>query len=153
MTRLLCTFLPQEWVGDTAYPVQRDRRPNQWEVAIDEAFVAGMIPPATPEEFMERLEPHSYESDQLITAAAPEWVREWGGPFEVEYEEIEESSPPLTDEDYARAASDMPEKMDDFVEPWMSDPYEVRTRAEIVIGEDRVPTDVLIELIKAYGTG
>jgi len=125
MTRLRCTFLPQEWIGDTAYPVLRDRRPNQWTVQVDEVF-------------MEKLTPFSYESDQLRDATeAPKWVREWDGPFEVEYEEIEESQDPGTP--------------NDFVEPWMSDPYEVRTRSEIVIGEDRVPMDVLVDLIVTYG--
>jgi hypothetical protein len=76
MTKLTCTFLPQEWVGDTAYPVQRERRPNQWTVDVSETF-------------MEKLTPFSYESDSLREeSSAPEWVREWDGPFEVDYKEV-----------------------------------------------------------------
>lgn len=33
----------------------------------------------------------------------------------------------------------------------MSDPYAIRREAERIIGEDRVPTDVLEELIAAHG--
>lgn len=32
------------------------------------------------------------------------------------------------------------------------DPYEVRRRAEVIIGEDRVPTDVLQKLIEDFGS-
>ena len=31
------------------------------------------------------------------------------------------------------------------------DPYEVRKRAEVIIGEDRVPTDVLQDMIDQFG--
>jgi len=76
MPKLLCTFLPQEWVGDISYPIQRDRRPNQWTVEVDEKFV-------------EKLTPYSWESDQLRDdPATPDWVRDWEGPFEVDYEEV-----------------------------------------------------------------
>ena len=75
MIRLTCTFLPQEWIGDTAYPVLRNRRPNTWTVEVTE-------------QFMEKLTPYSYESDTLAEDPnAPEWVRDWHGPFEVDYEE------------------------------------------------------------------
>jgi hypothetical protein len=34
----------------------------------------------------------------------------------------------------------------------VKDAYDIRTVAESVIGEDRVPTDELIDLIRAYGS-
>ena len=70
---LRCTFLAQQWIGDDAIPVERDRRDASWYVVHDGALPA----------------PFSYESDDLRSAdTAPAWVKEWSGPFEVDYEVV-----------------------------------------------------------------
>jgi len=73
MIRLKCTFLAQEWVGDETYPVHRENPPT-WIAEVDE------LP-----------EPFSYESGALIhNGSPPDWVLDWSGPFEVDYEELDE---------------------------------------------------------------
>lgn len=73
MTRLKCTFVPQVWERDYAITLEFENTENTWEVEID-----GELP-----------EPHSYDSDRLRDVPqAPDWVRVWPGPFEVNYEVI-----------------------------------------------------------------
>jgi hypothetical protein len=69
MKRIRCTFQPE--VELLSHIVSVDSPfPAVWEMEVDQ------LP-----------EPHSLESDQLREHPnAPEWVREWSGPFEVNYE-------------------------------------------------------------------
>jgi hypothetical protein len=71
---LRCTFLAQEWIGDTAYPVRRENPPT-WTCVVD------TIP-----------DPFSYQSDDLrfMGECAPQWAQEWDGPFEVDFVVISE---------------------------------------------------------------
>jgi len=87
MTRLLCTFLPQEWVGGHRLSVQRDAASEtSGKSPIDEAFVGGDDQRQPRRTFLDyRLEPHSYEVRSIDHAGGAGVVREWGGPFEVEY--------------------------------------------------------------------
>lgn len=67
--KLLCTFRPQAWMHDYAIDVDPESD-TQWTMEV----------PRAPK-------PSSYESDELREAPnAPAWVRDWSGPFEVEYE-------------------------------------------------------------------
>lgn len=71
--RLRCTFIPQAWIDDYAVRVDAEGE-RIWEVDVE----------AKPEW-------HSHESDALREAwGAPAWVKEWAGPFEVEFEVIKE---------------------------------------------------------------
>ena len=71
--RLRCTFIPQAWVNNYAVNVD-PAGPTTWDT---DWF--GTDLPA----------PRSDESDQLRDGAdAPRWVKDWSGPFEVEYEVI-----------------------------------------------------------------
>jgi hypothetical protein len=71
---LRCTFLAQEWVGDTAHPVRRGNLPT-WVCVVD------TVP-----------EPFSHQSDDLrfMGECAPQWAQEWDGPFEVDFEVVSE---------------------------------------------------------------
>lgn len=66
-----CTFRPQAWLLN-GYPIDIDPptdEPTTWTMRV----------PQLPRE-------HSYESDDLRMAAeAPAWVRDWRGPFEVDF--------------------------------------------------------------------
>jgi hypothetical protein len=69
--RLRCTFVPQSWVNENAIRVDGDG-PLTWEAD----YVLDELPGY-----------HSYESDELrLHDEAPPWVRDWQGPFEVEYQ-------------------------------------------------------------------
>ena len=64
-------FVPQAWINDYAINVDLEG-PDTWEV---------------PAEMVVGIEPDSYESDELREMDnAPEWVREWSGPFYVTWE-------------------------------------------------------------------
>ena len=69
---LRCTFRPQSWGRgnkDALYEVEGNG-PLEWTTTVEK------LP-----------EVHSYESDDLIHAeSAPQWCRDWPGPFEVDYE-------------------------------------------------------------------
>ena len=68
------SFIPQAWVNDYAVNVDIDL-PNTWEV---------------PVEMVRGIEPDDYASDELRDLDnAPEWVREWSGPFYVTWDEAE----------------------------------------------------------------
>ena len=70
---LRCRFIPQAWIGETAIEVDCEG-PDQWICTVDKL-------PA----------PWDYESDNLrFEPSAPQWCRDWSGPFEVEYEEVED---------------------------------------------------------------
>lgn len=72
------TFHPQAWVNDYAIEVD-PQGPTTWEVTPEliASLPAGWNKSCT------------YESDELRNdPAAPEWVREWTGPFDIEVERV-----------------------------------------------------------------
>lgn len=72
--RIKCKFRPQAWIDDYAYNIDLSDfpDPNWWEMDVT------VLPRA-----------NSYESDALRERPeAPEWVRTYRGPFEVDFEEI-----------------------------------------------------------------
>jgi len=73
MIKIRCTFRPQAWINDYACDVDVPEDANTtWEMEVEE------LPP-----------PHSYESDELRHCDdAPDWVADWSGPFEVDFEVI-----------------------------------------------------------------
>ncbi len=72
--KLKCTFIPQAWVNGYAVEVDPTGR-RSWETV----FEGEKLP-------RER----DYGSDDLRHCdAAPQWVREWPGPFEVDFEVLE----------------------------------------------------------------
>lgn len=74
--RLRCTFIPQAWINDNAVRVDAEDREYTWEVDVEV-----------------RPEPHSHESDALRQAwSAPQWAKDWSGPFEVEFEVLKEDT-------------------------------------------------------------
>lgn len=85
-------FTPQAWVNDYAIEVDAEGE-REWEVSLD--FLEQLLR-SLPDELRDELcKGHSYESDMLRgDPAAPEWVREWHGPFEVEL--LDAPSYPLT---------------------------------------------------------
>ena len=77
MKTLRCTFRPQSWgFKDALYEVE-PLGPTEWIASVD----------ALPEE-------HSIDSDGLRYAdTTPQWCRDWCGPFEVDYEVLDDSTP------------------------------------------------------------
>jgi hypothetical protein len=64
------TFRPQAWIDD--YAVDCD---PEGETTFE-----------VEEEILRGLEPHTYEADELREHKnAPQWVKDWPGPFEVEW--------------------------------------------------------------------
>ncbi len=74
MTRLTCQFHPQAWINDYAIPVDAEGA-TTWEVDWpDDAPI--------PKD-------DDYDSDDLrFDDNAPEWVKDWSGPFYVEINEV-----------------------------------------------------------------
>lgn len=65
------TFRPQAWQNDYAVPTDPEG-PTTWEV---------------PAERLRGIDPHTYDADELRhEALAPAWVREWSGPFEIDWD-------------------------------------------------------------------
>ena len=76
MTKYLATFHPQAWINDYAVLVDA-QGPTTWDVTT-------LLSAMTSPERDKAMEADSYESDDLRAAEnAPEWVREWRGPFYV----------------------------------------------------------------------
>jgi hypothetical protein len=70
-------FSPEAWVNDYAIPVDPEG-PTEWEVTP--AYLTELTARYGPELLCES----SYEADELRhDPAAPEWIREWRGPFTV----------------------------------------------------------------------
>jgi hypothetical protein len=73
-------FRPEAWVRDNAIPVDPEG-PTRWEVSP--AYLAKLVAEHGDEVLYEA----GYESDELrYDPAAPEWIREWSGPFSVSLE-------------------------------------------------------------------
>jgi hypothetical protein len=76
--QIQCSFVPQIWSGDTAVTVEAPG-PSVWEVSREDfQRLTGHSHPDT-------IDYDPYALDELRNAdAAPGWVKEWLGPFEVE---------------------------------------------------------------------
>lgn len=76
--RLLVTFHPQAWVKDNAISVD----PGPTEIDVTEVVLS------MDRDYALTMEDNSYESDGLMHAlSAPDWVRNWTGPFYIECHE------------------------------------------------------------------
>ncbi|MBM3105517.1 hypothetical protein IIE18_10235 [Pseudomonas sp. V1] len=76
--RLLVTFHPQAWVNDNAISVD----PGPTEIDVTEVVLS------MDRDYALTMEDNSYESDGLMHAlSAPDWVRNWTGPFYIECQE------------------------------------------------------------------
>lgn len=74
MKLITVRFVPQVWVNDYAYNVDPEGE-DTWEVPIQDIV---------------DIEPDDYESDDLRHADnAPQWVKDWSGPFYVTWNENE----------------------------------------------------------------
>ena len=70
MVIIRCQFIPQAWVNGYAIEVDSPQGVAIWFMDVDN------LPP-----------PGSYDSDGLRFAPeAPQWVKDWAGPFEVEFD-------------------------------------------------------------------
>lgn len=99
---LECDFLAQIWDGDHAIAVEHDDDPS-WKMTIDEALKL------TRKSKFEDIEEGSLDTDALRQSIhAPDWVKDWDGPFEVEMElqEAVNTAEPITAEDRVREAAD-----------------------------------------------
>lgn len=76
---ILVRFIPQAWINDHA--IQTDDEMPEYRVSHADVVELTGIP---IDEF-DRLEHEDQMRDELHKAStAPHWVREWGGPFEIE---------------------------------------------------------------------
>lgn len=74
MARYTAEFTPQAWINDYAVTVD-PQGPTTWDVT-------DYMLSATPEVFAETMKPDCFASDLLReNSNAPEWVRDWTGPF------------------------------------------------------------------------
>jgi hypothetical protein len=80
------TFHPQAWVNDYAVEVDPEGE-TQWEVT------EGEIEAVCKEYDVDRqraMESDQYESDQFrFSQNAPQWVRDWPGPFYISFDDTE----------------------------------------------------------------
>jgi hypothetical protein len=75
-TRFYATFHPQAWFNDWAVDADPEG-PITWDVT-------DYLMQLSPEKRDAALEPDTYDSDYLrLTPNAPQWVKEWQGPFYV----------------------------------------------------------------------
>lgn len=95
LPRLHCRFTPQAWVSDYAIEVD-SRGPREWDTS--DTHLAEVLAwhasrgPASVEEFWREVYGSSYASDSLRDdPAAPDWVRQWDGPFEVDVTQLDDS--------------------------------------------------------------
>lgn len=122
-------FIPQQWQNDFATTVNVEAE-CEWDVTP--GWYASEFPEGPPER-------HSYESDRLRDdPAAPAWVREWPGPFEVE---LIEDTEQLTFSDRPADPSEYLLRVDRVADDDLSlgDPERRRV-------EDDTPLDVQVNL-------
>ena len=89
MKKYRATFHPQAWQNDYAIPVDA-KGLTEWDVTPE--YLAGLIAKAdTSAEHAEAwyTEADNYGSDELrFDPAAPQWCRDWDGPFFVSVVEV-----------------------------------------------------------------
>jgi len=95
------TFRPQAWQNDYAIEVDPEG-PTTWQV---------------PDKEVKNIKPHSLESDALREHKnAPQWVKDWGGPFECDFE-LDEPNPTKSADELIREIADcLAEASGDFIE-------------------------------------
>lgn len=77
--RITATFIPQMWIRDYAVPV---------EPLGEQKFDVTDALKGWPTDLLLDLQDDSYETDDLRDLpTAPEWIREWGGPFAIRVRE------------------------------------------------------------------
>jgi len=74
-------FRPQAWVNDWALSVDTDH-PDIWEMPV--SMLLNRFP--TEQDWNDR---HYDRDDLRFEEAAPRWIQDWSGPFEVELVEGE----------------------------------------------------------------
>lgn len=75
-------FTPQAWINDYAVVVD-PAGPTEWDVT---EHLSAM----TEEDAARAMEEDTWGSDDLRNAAgAPQWIKEWSGPFYISVEEVE----------------------------------------------------------------
>lgn len=85
--KIRCTFFPQAWVRDTAMQVD-PQGPDTWTMTLLEMEETTGV--SDPEE----LDDHPYQRDDLrLSKNAPDWVKNWSGPFEIEWELLQPGEP------------------------------------------------------------
>lgn len=79
--RYIATFRPQAWIRDNAVEVDPDGE-TQWDCT---EFIAAASP-----EWREATLSRGKDYDDILREdpAAPEWVRNWRGPFDTWVEEV-----------------------------------------------------------------
>lgn len=78
--KLKCTFIPQVWVRDTAMEVNPEGE-QSWIMTMLE------VEELTGHAGTEDLDEDPFQRDELrFSREAPSWVKDWSGPFEVEWE-------------------------------------------------------------------
>lgn len=74
-----CTFIPQVWVKDSAMEVDPEG-PVTWLMQMSE------VTALTGVTDMSKMDDDPFARDELRWAkGAPQWVKDWAGPFEVEW--------------------------------------------------------------------
>lgn len=72
--KYIAKFTAQAWIGDYAQEIE-PHGPDAWDCS---AYMLAL----TPEQHEAALIPDDYGSDNVRDdPAAPEWVRQWAGPF------------------------------------------------------------------------
>jgi len=84
---LKCTFFPQYWRNDLLYCGQ-PQGVDTWYVDLFEVY--RLTGHAMTHDGYPELDDDPYQRDELRHAAsAPQWVKDWSGPFEVEWEVVD----------------------------------------------------------------
>jgi len=83
VTTIVCTFVPQYWGGpkyDYVYPADPEGD-TVWEMPMTE------VTQLTSVSNMQHMDNDPYARDDLRHSKnAPQWVKNWSGPFEIEWE-------------------------------------------------------------------
>lgn len=88
--KIQCTFEPQYWGGpkqDYAYPAKPEG-PLTWEMDMQEVEHLTGVSHTQPEE----IDTDPFARDELrFSTNAPQWIKDWAGPFEVSWEIVEDT--------------------------------------------------------------
>lgn len=81
---LRCTFIPQAWIRDNAVNVDPEGD-TQWNMPLSE------MEELTGVSSTINLDDDPFARDELRHAvSAPQWVKDWTGPFEIEWELLQQ---------------------------------------------------------------
>ncbi|MBO9428181.1 hypothetical protein [Sulfitobacter sp. R18_1] len=141
---LQCDFIPQEFFGRKGDDIRGVgvSEDAEWKMTVEEALQLTNL------SSVEDIQENSYDSDHLrLSRHAPEWVRDWDGPFEVEFV-VHKATPAhesMTAEDRVRDAAD-----DAFIHIQEAEMDEDLMR-ELDITSDAFRKKVVDEWMKLYG--